>query len=67
MLACDRCGASFSPIRVGAAADCPRCRAREGVSVSLTLSLFDVSVENVASTVDGAGNESSSAEVEGPE
>jgi hypothetical protein len=54
MLTCERCGASFSPIRVGAAADCPRCRARDGVSVPLTLSLFDAPSEDIASTVDQA-------------
>jgi uncharacterized OB-fold protein len=40
MFECGRCGDRFSPIRVPAGADCPRCRAREGVSVPLTLTLF---------------------------
>jgi hypothetical protein len=57
MLRCERCGSSFSPIRVGAAAHCPRCRARDGVSVPLTLSLFDAPSEDVASTVDRADTE----------
>jgi hypothetical protein len=61
MLTCERCGSSFSPRRVGAAVDCPRCRAREGVSAPLVLTLFGVPAEDVASTVDGAGEKRSVA------
>jgi len=36
---CERCGSSFSPIRVSSRQNCPRCRAREGVSVPLVLEM----------------------------
>jgi hypothetical protein len=52
MLTCERCGSSFSPIRVRAAADCPRCRARDGVCIPLTLTLFETRSAGLASTVD---------------
>lgn len=52
MLTCERCGAGFSPIRIGVAADCPRCRARDGVTVPLTLTLFDAPSKDVPSKVD---------------
>jgi hypothetical protein len=35
MFRCERCGSAFSPIRVPPSQTCPRCRAREGVSVPL--------------------------------
>jgi predicted nucleic acid-binding Zn-ribbon protein len=37
MFTCERCGSSFSPIRVSSRQNCPRCRARDRVSVPLTL------------------------------
>jgi hypothetical protein len=36
MFRCERCGSSFSPIRVSHAEICPRCRVRDGLSVPLT-------------------------------
>jgi hypothetical protein len=36
---CERCGARFSPIRVSNHQNCPRCRARDRVSVPLTLEM----------------------------
>lgn len=41
MFRCERCGSGFSPIRVRSEANCPRCRARDGVSVRLTFAPFD--------------------------
>lgn len=35
MLSCERCGTSFSEMRSGRLASCPRCRVRDGVSVPL--------------------------------
>jgi hypothetical protein len=40
MYRCERCGSSFSPIRVSHSANCPRCRARDGVSTPLTFAPF---------------------------
>jgi hypothetical protein len=37
MFKCERCGSSFSPTRVFSGQNCPRCRARDGVSVPLIL------------------------------
>jgi hypothetical protein len=39
MFRCERCGSSFSPIRVSSRQNCPRCRARDGVSIPLTLEM----------------------------
>ncbi len=39
MFRCERCGSSFSPIRVSSRQNCPRCRARDGVSVPLVLEM----------------------------
>ncbi len=36
---CKRCKSSFSPIRVSSHQNCPRCRARDRVSVPLTLEM----------------------------
>jgi hypothetical protein len=38
MFRCKRCGSSFSPIRVSGQS-CPRCRARDRVSVPLILEM----------------------------
>jgi hypothetical protein len=35
MLKCERCGTSFSEVRGGSLASCPRCRVRDGVSAPL--------------------------------
>jgi hypothetical protein len=35
MLKCERCGTSFSEMRSGRLASCPRCRVREGVAAPL--------------------------------
>jgi hypothetical protein len=40
MYDCERCGASFSPLRVASPEACPRCLAREGVRTPLSYSLF---------------------------
>jgi hypothetical protein len=64
MFACERCGAAFSPIRIGAGSICPRCRARDGVSVPLTFRLFDARSKNVESRVDSTLIDSSSMPVE---
>jgi hypothetical protein len=40
MFRCDRCGSSFSPVRVSRTEICPRCRARDGVSAPLTFAPF---------------------------
>lgn len=48
MYECERCGSRFSPIRVPAGADCPRCRARDGVAVPLSISLFSAAAKAVA-------------------
>ena len=39
MFRCERCESSFSPIRVSSRQNCPRCRARDGVSVPLVLEM----------------------------
>ena len=39
MYRCERCGSSFSPFRVSSHQNCPRCRARERVSVPLVLEM----------------------------
>jgi uncharacterized OB-fold protein len=54
MYECERCGSRFSPIRVNAGADCPRCRARDGVTVPLTLTLF-AAASKVASEKQASG------------
>jgi hypothetical protein len=36
---CERCGSTFSPIRVSGRQNCPRCRARDRVSVELVLEM----------------------------
>jgi hypothetical protein len=41
MYRCDRCGSGFSPIRIGPAAECPRCEERDGIAAPLTLALFE--------------------------
>jgi hypothetical protein len=51
MYTCERCGSGFSPIRIGVATDCPRCRARDGVAVPLIFTLVGRPTENVASTL----------------
>lgn len=40
MFDCQRCGTSFSPMRIASPEACPRCLAREGVRTPLTYSLF---------------------------
>lgn len=40
MYDCNRCGTSFSPMRIASPEACPRCLAREGVRSPLTYSLF---------------------------
>ncbi len=40
MYDCERCGTSFSPMRIASPEACPRCLAREGVRSPLTYSLF---------------------------
>lgn len=40
MFRCERCGSSYSPIRVPPTETCPRCRARDGVSAPLTFAPF---------------------------
>jgi hypothetical protein len=40
MYDCQRCGTSFSPMRIASPEACPRCLAREGMRVPLTYSLF---------------------------
>jgi hypothetical protein len=35
MYRCERCGSAFNPIPFFSFENCPRCRARDGVSVSL--------------------------------
>jgi hypothetical protein len=42
MFNCERCGSSFSPIRMAAAENCPRCRARDGISTPLTFKAFQL-------------------------
>jgi hypothetical protein len=39
MFKCERCGSTFNPIRVSSRQHCPRCRARDGVSVPLTFEM----------------------------
>ncbi len=39
MYRCERCGSSFSPFRFSSRQTCPRCRARERVSVPLVLEM----------------------------
>jgi hypothetical protein len=48
MYECERCGNRFSAIRMPAGANCPRCRARDGVSMPLKLSLFAAATKAVA-------------------
>ncbi len=40
MFSCERCGSSFSPIRVASGEACPRCRARDGVEAPLAFAPF---------------------------
>jgi hypothetical protein len=40
MYYCERCGSSFSPIRISSPDSCPRCLAREGIRAALTYKLF---------------------------
>ena len=40
MFNCERCGSSFSPIRVANSQTCPRCRARDGVEAPMTFAPF---------------------------
>ncbi len=40
MYYCERCGSSFSPIRISSPDTCPRCLAREGIRAALTYTLF---------------------------
>jgi len=40
MFKCERCGSEFSPLRVPLNEKCPRCRARDGLSVPLTFAPF---------------------------
>lgn len=40
MYDCERCGASFSPLRIASPETCPRCLAREGLRTPLSYSLF---------------------------
>jgi hypothetical protein len=40
MYDCERCGASFSPLRIASPDTCPRCFVREGVRTQLSYSLF---------------------------
>jgi reverse gyrase len=40
MYDCERCGASFSPVRIASPEACPRCLARDGVRTPLVYSLF---------------------------
>jgi hypothetical protein len=47
MFRCDRCGSGFSPIRVPANELCPRCRARDGVSVPLSFAPFSAAISEV--------------------
>jgi hypothetical protein len=51
MFRCERCGSEFSPIRMTAGAPCPRCRARDGVSVPLSFAPFSA---NAPEADDGA-------------
>jgi hypothetical protein len=64
MYTCERCGSGFSPIRIGVAASCPRCRARDGVTVPLTFTLFETASTEVASEVDHGAAEPSATPVE---
>jgi uncharacterized OB-fold protein len=41
MFNCKRCGSSFSPERAASIGNCPRCRARDGVSAPLYFKVFD--------------------------
>jgi hypothetical protein len=41
MFNCERCGSSFSPIRVAGSENCPRCRAREGIASPLVFKVFE--------------------------
>jgi hypothetical protein len=40
MFNCERCGSSFSPLRVATPGNCPRCQGRDGVVAPLSLKLF---------------------------
>jgi anaerobic ribonucleoside-triphosphate reductase len=40
MFRCERCSSGFGFVRTGAHEICPRCRARDGVSVPLTFAPF---------------------------
>ena len=40
MYDCERCGSSFSPLRIASPDTCPRCYAREGLRAPLSYSLF---------------------------
>jgi uncharacterized OB-fold protein len=65
MFRCERCGSAFSPIRVPAGQTCPRCRAREGVSVPLTFTPYtegDVEVRGVNGGPDQGAADTTGAE-----
>jgi len=47
MYRCERCGSSFSPIRVSSRQTCPRCRARDRVSVPLVLEMGGLRAEGI--------------------
>jgi hypothetical protein len=41
MFKCERCGSSYSPIRVASSQSCPRCRAKDRIDAPLTMRLFE--------------------------
>jgi hypothetical protein len=41
MFYCERCGTRFNAAAASSASNCPRCRARDGVSVPLSFRLFE--------------------------
>jgi hypothetical protein len=64
MFRCDRCGSGFSPIRVPANELCPRCRARDGVSVTLSFAPFTAATSEVDDEP-SSGTEETSRDEEG--
>lgn len=59
MFKCERCGSSFSPIRVANSETCPRCRARDGVEAPMSFAPFSAARVEAEQTKTVAAEESS--------
>jgi hypothetical protein len=48
MFFCERCETSYNATVAAASGDCPRCKAKEGISIPLRFRLFEPSALKVA-------------------